>query len=73
LLRIAAGMGRLVLSHDRRTMPAHFDRFVERQASPGLLVLSQDLDIGDAIEELLLIWVASDGEEWRNQGRFLPL
>jgi hypothetical protein len=73
LLRIAAGIGRVVLSHDRRTMPAHFDRFVERQPSPGLLVLSQDLDIGDAIEELLMIWAATNAREWRNQRRFLPL
>jgi hypothetical protein len=73
LLRIAAGIWRIVLSHDRRTMPAHFDRFVERHESPGLLVLSQDLDTGDAIEELLVIWAASEAEEWRNQRRFLPL
>jgi Domain of unknown function (DUF5615) len=73
VLRIAAENGRIVLSHDRRTMPAHFDRFIGLRTSPGLLVLSQELDIGDAIEQLLMIWVASDAGEWENQRRFLPL
>jgi predicted nuclease of predicted toxin-antitoxin system len=72
VLQIAAEARRIVLSHDRRTM-AYFDRFIEQRMSSGLLVLSQRLDIGDAIEELLMIWVASDADEWQNQRRFLPL
>jgi len=54
-------------------MPGHFRRFIETQTSPGLLILAQDLDIGLAIEELLLVWAASEAEEWRNAVVFLPL
>ena len=54
-------------------MLKHFARFVEVQSSPGLIVVSQDLDIGSAIEELLLIWAASEAEEWRNAVMFVPI
>ena len=73
VLLIAAHAGRIVVSHDRRSMPAHFARFIESHASPGLIVVSQDIDIGTAIEELLLIWAASESEEWRGQIGFVPI
>jgi len=33
VLRIAAGSGRLLVTHDQNTMPAHFRRFVLQQLS----------------------------------------
>jgi hypothetical protein len=73
VLRIAAESGRILISHDRRTIPLHLARFLERQSSPGVILVSQDLDIGAAIEDLLIIWAASDSDEWRNQLGFVPL
>jgi hypothetical protein len=54
-------------------MPGHFRRSIEKQASPGLVIVSQELDIGRAIEELLLVWAASEAKEWENTVVFLPL
>ena len=54
-------------------MVGHFARFIEKQTSPGLVIVSQELDIGPAIEELLLVWAASEAEEWENAVIFLPL
>ena len=54
-------------------MPAHFARFTATQSSPGLILISQDLDIGTAIEEMLLIWAASTLEEWQDKIGFVPL
>jgi hypothetical protein len=48
VLRIAAQAGRILVSHDRKTMPGHFMRFRETESSPGLIIVSQDLDIGAA-------------------------
>jgi len=53
-------------------MPGHFRRLIEKQACPGLVVVSQELDIGRAIEEPLLVWAASEAEEWGNTVIFLP-
>jgi hypothetical protein len=41
-------------------------------ALPGLIIVSQDLDIGAAIKELLLICVATDAEEWVEHVGFVP-
>jgi hypothetical protein len=73
VLRIAADSGRILISHDRKTMPAHLARFLEGHSCPGVIIVSQDLDIGAAIEDLLIIWAASDADEWRNQIGFVPL
>jgi hypothetical protein len=73
VLHKTADLGRILISHDRKTMPAHLARFLNSRSSPGLIIVPQDLDIGLAIEDLLLIWVASDAEEWKNGVGFLPL
>ena len=51
----------------------HFTRFRETKSSRGLIIVSQDLDIGPAIEDLLLIWVATDAKDWVDQVGFVPL
>jgi hypothetical protein len=61
------------VSHDLRTLPDHFRHFVEQQASPGVILIPQKLPLSTAIEQLLIIWLASEAEEWVNQIRFLPL
>jgi hypothetical protein len=47
-------------------MPEHFARFIERQSSPGLIVLSRKLSISDSADWLHLIWAASEAEEYVN-------
>jgi Domain of unknown function (DUF5615) len=67
VLRIAADDGRILVSHDGRTMPRHFRAFVGRQASPGLVLIPQTLALGRAIDDLVLLWLASEDKEWINQ------
>jgi hypothetical protein len=73
VLRISTDSSRILVSHDRKTMPAHFVRLIRDHSSPGLIVVEQGLEIGAAVEDLLLIWAATDAEEWRDQIGFLPL
>ena len=73
VLGIAAESGRILVSHDRKTMPGHFARFLEDRPSPGLIIVSQDLDIGSAIEDILLIWIASGHDDWVNRIGFVPV
>lgn len=73
VLAQTARLGRILVSHDRNTMPRHFARFVEHNSSPGLLIIGQHLEIGLAIEDLLLIWTASEAEDWIGRIGFLPL
>jgi len=73
ILAIAAKEGRILVSHDRRTMPIHFGEFIETQISPGIFLVSQDAEIRKVIEDLILIWAASEAEEYVNSIRTLPL
>ena len=63
VLELAAAADRVVVSHDRNTMIGEFYRFLaEGHSSPGLSIVAQDLDEGDAIDDLLLLWAASRAE-----------
>ena len=73
VLAIAARGNRILISHDRGTMPTHFTRFTATQSSPGLILVSQEINIGPAIKDLLLIWAASTLAEWRDKIGFVPL
>jgi hypothetical protein len=74
VLALAAEQDRILVSHDFQTMPQHFGDFLlARGSSPGVLLVSQYLPIGEAIEELLLVWGASDAEEWENRILSIPL
>jgi len=74
VLQLAAAVGRVVVSHDRNTMTGEFYRLLkEGNSSPGLVIVRQDLDIGRAIEDLLLIWVGSEAEELRDRVRWVPM
>ena len=39
----------------------------------GLLMVSQKEPTGPVVESLVLIWAATEAEEWRNQIGFLPI
>jgi hypothetical protein len=54
-------------------MPKHFWEFISRHHSPGVFLIAQTLPIGVAIEELAMIWEASEADEWENQLTYLPL
>ncbi len=72
VLEIATREGRILVSHDVNTMPVHFANFIFRQNSPGVLLIPQSLPIKIAIEELALIWGASEAEEYTNLITWLP-
>ena len=73
VLARAADEGRLLVSHDQSTMPDHFADFIQHRQSSGLLIIPQHLSHSVAVEELLLVWVASEAAEWINRISYLPL
>ena len=66
VLAVAANAGRVLVTHDRRTMPAHFAEFVATRHSPGVVIVSQRLSIGRAAEWLHLMWATTEAEEYVN-------
>lgn len=73
VLALAARAGRLLVTHDRKTMLTHFSAFIEHTTSSGVIVIPQKLPVRVAVEDLLLVWTASEAEDWRNRIQVLPL
>lgn len=74
VLARTAETGYVLVSHDYRTMPSHFaDLLASGHHRPGVLLLHQQLPIAQAIEALLLVWDASEPEDWLDQLTYLPL
>jgi len=72
VLALAAQVDRIVVSHDRKTMPHAFGEFIQNEVSPGLFLISQKTDLLVAIDSVLLAWSASDSEEWINRMVAIP-
>lgn len=73
VLALAAGDGRVLVTHDQTTMPRHFGEFLRSQRSPGLIVVPQHLPPREVADDLILIWTATDAEEWTDRIAFLPI
>lgn len=72
--RFLADNDLIVVSHDVNTMPAAaLARISANQRMTGLLMARQNAAVGPLIDSLVLIWSASEAEEWLDQILFLPL
>jgi hypothetical protein len=72
VLAEAAREGRILLSHDHRTIPRHFATFITLQHSPGVIIMPQRMGIRLALEWIVTIWGTSEAEEWIDQIIILP-
>ena len=73
VLTVAAAEGRILVTHDRRTMPRHFADFIRLGTSPGVFIISQRAPVDVIAEEIYLVWSATEAEEWTNIICSLPL
>lgn len=72
VLAWAAVNGRILLTHDRRTMVAlALDRVKRGEKMPGLFVVRNRPALGPLIDQILLIALASEASEWNDQIIFL--
>ena len=54
-------------------MPGHFARYAAKERSTGLILLRDGIPIATAIEDLVLIWSATEAEEWSGRLVWIPL
>ena len=67
VLELATRENRVLVSHDKKTMPKHFFEFISKTSSPGLIVVSRKMSVGRASELLHIVWSASETEEYVNK------
>ena len=74
LLLWAAANQRILLTHDRKTMPRHFGALLtQNEMLAGVIVVPRRLSIGQAIDELEIMISCSAMTEWQNIIKILPL
>jgi predicted nuclease of predicted toxin-antitoxin system len=74
ILEWAAQQGRVVVSVDKKTLAvAAWDRVARGLPMPAVAILRILLTIGQAINELELIALAGNPDDFRNQVIYLPL
>jgi predicted nuclease of predicted toxin-antitoxin system len=74
VLAWAAEEGRILLTHDVRTIPRFaYVRVRAGQPMPGVVEVAGSADLGDALDDLLVLITASRDDEWTDQARFVPL
>jgi predicted nuclease of predicted toxin-antitoxin system len=75
VLAWAAAEGRVLLTHDRKTMPGFAgERIAAGLPMPGMIVVRHHPDrIGALVEDILIAALCSTQEEWQNRVEFLPL
>ncbi|WP_017300220.1 DUF5615 family PIN-like protein [Nodosilinea nodulosa] len=74
ILDWAASNGRILLTHDRATMPNFaYERLSQGQPMPGLFVINDRMPVRQVIDELVLLIDASGQDEWNGLVLYLPL
>jgi Domain of unknown function (DUF5615) len=74
ILDWAARNDRIVLTHDRATMPDFaYERLLKGVQMSGLFVINDRMPIRQAIDELLLLINCSEHSEWKGIVLYLPL
>lgn len=74
ILAWAAVHNRIVVTHDRTTMPDFaYARVAGGQAMPGVFVVDDHMAMRQAIDELLLIEHCSEQAEWNGLVVYFPL
>ncbi len=73
LLIRAAQEVRIVVTHDRKTMPGHAADLMNRGKDiAGLFVVPRRMSLHQVIEDLELMITCSENDEWVNIIRYLP-
>jgi hypothetical protein len=74
LLAWAAQENRVMVTYDVNTVPdAAYQRIEEGQPMPGVFAIPWSVSLGRAIEDLLILALASEAGEWEGQVLYLPL
>jgi hypothetical protein len=74
LLIRSAAENRILVTHDRKTMPGHVRTVIEAGHNiAGVFIVPQRMPIARSINDLHILVTCSTMDEWQNVVRHLPL
>jgi hypothetical protein len=73
LLMFAESSGRAIITKDRNTMPGHAANHVASgRHTWGVFLLRPDFAVPDYANSIILLWAASEAEEWIDSIEWIP-
>lgn len=73
ILSWAAENRRIIITHDKATMPDFaYKRVANEEVMPGLFVVDDRISIGQAIDELLPYAMYTEQQEWNQKVLYIP-
>jgi Domain of unknown function (DUF5615) len=74
LLAWAAEHDRVLVTHDLKTIPRYaYERVEAGRSMPGVIAVPDDLPVGQAIEEMVIIIECCAATEFKNAVFYLPV
>lgn len=74
LLIATEGLGRVLVTNDKSTMPQHLrDHYQAGHHTAGVIILRQGFSIGRLAQEIHQQWVTTTADEWIDRIIVLPL
>ena len=74
ILRWAAEQGRILLTHDRRTVPAFaLGRVTRGEPMPGVFAVHPRIPVAQTIDDMLLVVQCSTADDWADLITYFPL
>jgi Domain of unknown function (DUF5615) len=74
VLHWASENGRILVTHDLKTIPKFgYQRITKKQYFSGVIAVSSDFPIGQAIDELAIVVKCSKSNDFENQILYLPI
>ncbi|MGE3807059.1 MAG: hypothetical protein AB7K24_20535 [Gemmataceae bacterium] len=73
LLIAAEETARVLVSNDKKSLPGHLaNHFASGRHTHGVILMRRGFSIGTLAEELLIVWTASEAEEWIDGWLYIP-
>src|SRR5262245_1608535 len=73
LLLASEGLGRGLVSADKRTLPGHLiDHFAAGHHTAGVILLRGGYSLGRFAQEIVAQWAATTADEWVDRTIYLP-
>ncbi|MBF2017529.1 MAG: DUF5615 family PIN-like protein [Richelia sp. RM2_1_2] len=64
----------VLVTNNRTSMPVHLaDHIAKNRHIPGILIINPNLSVGENLEELILLALASEENEYQDRIVYLPL
>lgn len=63
----------ILVSWDKRTIPDHLaEHFTQDGHIPGILLIRRGTSLGQLVETLFLVWMASEADEYQDRLYYIP-